>query len=209
MKFKTLNALIAGLVLSVSSVANAGILLSEDFDPIDSTNWSIINGEVLGTPSNEFYDGNALYFEGSGIRAASTNSYDLSTGGILSFVLKIGGSDDTSTFEDAEAGEDVAIQYSLSNGDWTDLLVIDTEDTGYSGVWGEVSINLTGLTSDTSFRWVQISHSGSVFDNWAIDNVQLINNIGPSSITVPEPTTIAILGLALIGLASRRFKKQS
>ena len=39
--------------------------------------------------------------------------------------------------------------------------------------------------------------------------IATINDIAPGvTIDVPEPSTLAIFGLALVGLASRRFKKQ-
>jgi hypothetical protein len=38
---------------------------------------------------------------------------------------------------------------------------------------------------------------------WAVDNVVINDNV-----SVPEPTTLAIFALGIMGLASRRFKKQ-
>jgi hypothetical protein len=212
MKFKFLNIALTSLVLSATSlvnVANAGLLLDEDFDPITSSDWTISNGSVLGSPSGEFFDGNALHFTGTGTRSAETNEYDVSGGGVLSFMLKIGGPLDTSTFEDADSGEDVAIQYSVANGSWNNLLVIDTEDALYRDTWGLVSLNLSGsaLSTNTKFQWVQLAHSNSIYDNWAIDNVQLVDNNGPQSTSVPEPTSLAILALGLLGLTSRKLKK--
>ena len=58
------------------------------------------------------------------------------------------------------------------------------------------------MTSNTRFQWSQVTHSGTAFDNWAIDNVKLTNNA-----SVPEPSTLAIFALGLMGLVSRRFKR--
>jgi len=212
MKFKFLNIALTSLVLTATSlvnIANAGLLLDEDFDPITASDWTISNGTVLGSPTDEFLDGNALHFNGVGDRSAITNEYDLTSGGIISFMLKIGGPDDTNTFEDADSGEDVAIQYSAANGSWVDLLVIDTEDSLYRDTWGQVSLTLSGaaLSTNTKFQWVQLDHSGTTFDNWAIDNVQLFDNNATQS--VPEPSSLAILALGMIGLVSRKLKKQS
>ncbi len=206
---KFLNAAFISLSLlttSLVNVANAGLILEEDFDPITSADWTLSNGTVLGNPASEFYSQNALHFNGSGTRSATTNAFDMTTGGLLSFMLKIGGSNDTALFEDADAGEDVLIQYSTNGGSWVNLQVIDTEDASYKDAWGMVSLSITGsaMSNNTKFQWIQASHSGNNWDNWAIDNVSLSNNVN-----VPEPTTFAIFALGMLGLASRRFMKKS
>jgi hypothetical protein len=129
----------------------------------------------------------------------------MTTGGLLSFMLKIGGSMDTSTFEDADSGEDVLIQYATNGGAWVDLQVIDTEDSNYKDTWGMVNISITGdaMSNDTKFQFVQARHSGSNWDNWAIDNVSLSNN---ASVDIPEPSTFAIFALGMMGLVSCRVK---
>ncbi len=206
---KFLNAAFISLSLLTSclvNVANAGLILEEDFDPITSADWTLSNGSVLGNPASEFYSLNALHFNGSGTRSATTNAFDMTTGGLLSFMLKIGGTNDTALFEDADAGEDVLIQYSTNGGSWTNLQVIDTEDATYKDTWGMVNLSITGaaMSNNTKFQWIQASHSGNNWDNWAIDNVSLTNNVN-----VPEPTTFAIFALGMLGLASRRFMKKS
>jgi hypothetical protein len=69
-----------------------------------------------------------------------------------------------------------------------------------------VNISITGdaMSNDTKFQFVQARHSGSNWDNWAIDNVSLSNN---TSVDVPEPSTFAIFALGMMGLVSRRVKK--
>ncbi|PCI53910.1 MAG: hypothetical protein COB45_09405 [Gammaproteobacteria bacterium] len=206
---KFLNTAFISLILSTSffvNIASAGLILEEDFDPITSSNWTLSNGSVLGNPVSEFFSLNALHFDGNGTRSATTNAYDMTTGGLLTFMLKIGGSNDTATFEDADAGEDVLIQYAANGGSWIDLLVIDTEDLNYKDTWGMVNISITGaaMSNSTKFQWVQATHSGNNWDNWAIDDVKLSNNVN-----VPEPSTFAILALGMLGLASSRVKKKA
>lgn len=205
---KLLKAAFISLICSTSFFANAGLILDEDFDPITQEDWTLSNASVLGNPASEFFSLNALHFNGSGTRSATTNAFDMSTGGLLSFMLKIGGANDTAVFEDADAGEDVLIQYSANNGSWTNLQVIDTEDLNFKDNWGQVNLDIAGLamSSNTKFKWTQARHSGNNWDNWAIDNVQLSNNV---SVDVPEPSTFAIFALGLLGLASRKLKKKS
>jgi len=205
MKFKFLKAALAGLIFTSSCIVNlasAGLILDENFDPITPTDWTILGGFVLGTPSSEFFDGNALYFNGASTRSATTNSYDLTSGGIFSFMLKIGAG--SGLFENADGGEDIALQYTTNGVSFSNLLVLDTEDVLYRGTWGNVSFAIDAssavASTTTAFRIAQLQHSGSSFDRWAIDDVQLSTN-------VPEPSTLVIFSLGIIGLASRRFNK--
>ena len=85
------------------------------------------------------------------------------------------------------------------------MLVVDTEDLIYKDAWGKVDLSITGLamSNNTKFKWIQARHSGNNWDNWAIDDVKLSNNVN-----VPEPSTFAIFALGMVGLASRKFKKE-
>ncbi|MEL6440719.1 MAG: hypothetical protein AAFQ80_15865 [Cyanobacteria bacterium J06621_8] len=75
--------------------------------------------------------------------------------------------------ENADAGEDVALEYSIDDGtQWQRIAIYDTEDyTNWTGI--SESIPLDAQTDSTLFRWTQIAHSGSRFDNWALDNIQI------------------------------------
>ncbi|MEW6470610.1 MAG: hypothetical protein AB1458_16995, partial [Bacteroidota bacterium] len=91
---------------------------TDDFDPgLDAALWdSIFNG----TPSTNCgsVSGNAFYFDGTGIRSASTVSLNVSAGGNVSFQLKIGTG--TAPCENADIGEDVVLEYSINGGNtWT------------------------------------------------------------------------------------------
>lgn len=59
MNIKFLKAAIIGAAFTISSVANAGLIFSDNFDPISTANWTVSNARVLGDGITEFYDGNA------------------------------------------------------------------------------------------------------------------------------------------------------
>jgi len=190
---------------------SAATVLNESFDPMSAANWSVSNGVVLGTGSSEFFDGNALYFNGNGNRNrnAYTSGFDLSSGGDISFRLKVGGPNDTRLFEDADNGEDILFNYSTDNGaSWLNLFTFDTENTLYRDTWGLATFVLTGsaLTSNTMFQWEQARHSGSGWDHWAIDNVVIQNKV---SSNVPEPSPLTLLVLSLLGLLAIKYQKKS
>ena len=55
---------------------------------------------------------------------------------------------------------------------------------------------------------VVIDRNGSS-DFYGFDYAMLSDRVGDETFDVPEPSTLAIFALGMIGLASRRFKKQS
>ncbi len=201
-KFKWLgiSAVLASAL--ITNNATAGLIVDDNFDTLDTTTWTVEGGSVKGAPVAEFLSGNALHFDGNSTRSAVTSTLDLSTGGLLSFMLKIGGANDTSTFEQADGGEDILIEYS-NDGElsWNNLKLIDTLDVMYSDVWGSVSIEMLSdaANATTQFRISQVDHSGTNYDNWAIDNVQISNFA-----SVSEPSAFMILVLGLAGLVARR-----
>ncbi|BCG66098.1 MAG: hypothetical protein methR_PLP0020 (plasmid) [Methyloprofundus sp.] len=201
-------------VFLLAGSVNAATLLDENFDPINASDWTISNGGVRGAGNSEFFDGNALHFNGSGSRNANTIGFDLSSGGDVSFRLKIGGPNDTRFFEDADNREDILFNYSIDNGSsWVNLFTFDTENPLYRDTWGLANFVLTSAasTANTMFQWEQARHSGRRYDHWAIDDVVINNNIlsGGNTSAVPEPSVIAFLGLSLLGLAGMQHQKKS
>jgi hypothetical protein len=170
--------------------------LIENFDPIVAGQWTIVGGAVdvvCGSVS-----GNALYFNGAGTRSATTNNLNVLTGGTIDFYLNI--SNGTTPCEMADAGEEVVLEYSIDNGlTW---VIINTYATGgvYAAFTAVSEIIPSGAqTNATMFRWRQISNSGSTFDNWSLDDIQInsaSNNYtylwtpaaGLSNTTIPNPT---------------------
>ena len=151
--------------------------LSDNFDPaIDPSVWtSVVGGyESVNCLS---VSGNALYFDGATTRTTETVDANVAGGGSVDFWLKIGSS--TGTCEDADAGEEVDLDYSINGGvSWVN---INTYLTTAYAVFTAITepIPAGAQTGATRFRWNQINHSGTCCDHWAIDDV-VINTIGDS-----------------------------
>lgn len=149
-------------------------VLSTDFnDGIDDSLFVEVGNAIV---SDRFPDGDdALFFiggaRGDASRFATTQGVDVADGGTVEFDLIF--SNGGNGGDNAELGEDVALEYSLDGGQtFEQLAVFDTEDfTNFTRV--SVDIVSTAQSASTQFRFQQLSHSGSVFDNFAIDNIEI------------------------------------
>ena len=146
--------------------------IAENFEDINSSQWFAINGGEVN--SNFGGDGKSLFFTGGKYnddsRQLTTTGLNVSNGGTISFDLIFGNSSNGG--ENADAGEDVALEFSLDGNSWQEIAIYDTEAfTTWTGI--SESIPLEAQTVDTQFRWLQVAHSGSSFDNWALDNISI------------------------------------
>jgi Zn-dependent metalloprotease/plastocyanin len=183
----TLSAVIGSCVDSISSTLviknngrgtlswnwpGANISVTDDFDPgVDNSVWQAITGGVATNSCGSFSAPNALYFDGSNNRQATTNPINTVSGGTINFYLEI--SNGTAPCERADSGEDVVLSYSANGGiTWIN---IKTYFTGSYNSFTPISeiIPVGAKTNATLFKWSQPSHSGSGCDNWSIDDVSI------------------------------------
>ncbi|WP_159822808.1 PEP-CTERM sorting domain-containing protein [Colwellia sp. 20A7] len=162
MNVKMLKAAFAGLVLSVSGFANAG-LISVVFDV---TNFDDEIGSFSGTDVNN------------------------------DFILSL---DELSAFN-----------WTSSNHGYVIDEVSDLDGFGdfdlLTNTWIDNGIGWVNSSNDAYYTWN--NRSNSISSSWAQIDIVSVNSVGPvSSVNVPEPSTLAIFALGIIGLASRRFKK--
>ncbi|MGK7895708.1 MAG: cadherin domain-containing protein [Xenococcus sp. (in: cyanobacteria)] len=149
------------------------IVVADDLDlTIDNSQWSSVGNSLINSNFSGS-NGNSLFFTGGSYQDSSryvtTNGVDVSNGGEIYFDLIFGTSSNGG--ENADAGEDVVLEYSTDNGaSWVEINLYDTEAyTSWTGI--NESIPLDAQTNDTEFRWLQVTHSGSSFDNWGLDNI--------------------------------------
>ncbi len=145
----------------------------DDFDPgINNPIWDTIQNGTADTGCGSV-SGNALYFDGSGTRAATTIGLSLGDGAEINFSLKIGTESFGSTCENSDAGEDVVLEYSTDGGtNFNVLATYDSEDfADFTAITEEVPCE--AQTSSTILRWRQLANSGSGFDNWALDDISV------------------------------------
>lgn len=165
----------------------------DDFEPdVDLSQWSafggVIGSTVLATNTGgSISPPNSLWFGASGSRFATTVPIDASGGGSVSFWLRLGNG--LSPWETVDLPvEGIVLEYSVNGGStWANIV---TCDTPAFFDWTQVSntIPVGARTSNTLFRWRQLSNSGSGYDQWALDDVRI--DAGPAStLTLSVPAT--------------------
>ena len=87
----------------------------DDFNGLGTNGalWSNISGGVQNADCGSL-DGNALKFSAAGTRSATTNDFNTTAGGDIFFYLKFGTGG--APCENADAGEDVRLEYSNNGG---------------------------------------------------------------------------------------------
>jgi hypothetical protein len=208
MNNKFLKMAFAGLVLSVSGFANATII------NVDLT----FDGSVLSLDVGSDTPG------GSSLIAGDSVFVDLyAAGGDFWWVdFDYGPQLFPLTFATNEAGDRIGNVFSEFFLNGLSVLTISELGVAQSSVhigpqsWSIVAgisfdnivmqYDLVSSTTDTT-----ISIRDGIFETFGIPGNPIFNNgnISYNSASVPEPSTLAIFALGMIGLASRRFKKQS
>jgi hypothetical protein len=200
MKLKFLNTILAVLICSLSgliNVANAGLIFSEDFGSGNNRgalttldNWDVTRGNVdlWNFPT---FPGYSLDMDGSNANATieTKSTFNFTPGNIYELSFSFG--------NNTHAG-------NVLNFTFTDPSIFN-ETLPISIAGTPPAINIVRqftVSSPTSAKLVFSEQGSASYGGSIIDDIQL------SYSQVPEPSTLAIFALGLIGLASRRFKQQ-
>lgn len=208
MKFKFLQTAIAGLMLSVSSAASAGVI---DID-------FIVDGNTFSQPwsvSNNSTDNVLLESFVFDLRPLSTYCYDIDSSDCNSSAgvafTPDSGSAATGFVNATVTNEPGGLNYydflQINFSDFgqgeTFSWDIDVDSTNHVSVYGNELIGSTAYAQmsdgNTYFGSLEAIVGNSDASRFVISSVIATD--------VPEPTTLAIFALGLMGLASRRVKK--
>lgn len=204
MKFKTLKLALAGLIISVSSLTN-----------VANAHLIAFGWKDLGNGSIEMYgqhwhgDQNSPYSDNGGVRigvwnnALSAANQDTASWQLFQWTSLINNMGGNTAQNDALVTAGTLDGYAIDPGHWSDSSAENDWFVTSPLVLGNGSWGLftgTGCCVDT------MSYAG-LFTLTGIESVK--DGTGPGNVGVPEPSTFAIFALGMIGLASRRFKKES
>ena len=201
-------SIVVQVILLCSGTAKAEILFSDNFDPINSSQWTLTSTVgARGAGQAGFDFGNALHFAGYGTRSATTVPLDLTTGETIEFDFRGGNEDiDGSLYwEDVDLGEDAVLEYSTDGTNFTVLDTLDLfqfRDDSPTTTWLKytATIPAAARTTATQFRWRQLSHNGWRWDEWGIDNVVILSNS-------PEPSAWVLFAITGIVFVFRRTRR--
>ncbi len=226
MKFKFLNIALVSVVLTVSSFANATLIKftyeSVSFDSVKNNIDSVQNNNDIDNPTfltTDTISGTIIVrLDGELIEGTfydtrdnlEIESYEF-TAGQLVLTEAAGFSDGNFVFYFGNDAEYSFQRLSLTQGEYaaigdvkTKLYIHETGTWSYAerrtcSGWKRDGVTCTALDRFVD-PWV-----------WRTDTLGIEGlGIGSWSATkVPEPSTLAIFALGMIGFASRRFKKQS
>lgn len=234
MNMNMLKSAIAGLILSTSTFANASLIDLNAWSGTSGGNW-VVDGS--GTSVLQTINGQPTYFlsDNNYINKKFDGTFGVETTGdddFIGFVFGYNSNNDFLLFDwkqGNQAGAESGFTLSKISGSdvdyWnhtdSDITVLASDYAGNNG-WADNTVYDFSLDFTTTGIKIDINGtnifdvSGSFnsgkfgFYNYSQSQVRYTGfeeEISPSAI--PEPSTFAIFALGMIGLVSRRFKKQS
>ena len=236
MNTKMLKTAVAGLVLSVSSFANADLIDLNTWTPTSGGTWTV---DGSGTSVLQTINGDPTYFLSNTdyINTQFEGTFGVETSGdddFIGFAFGYNNSNDFLLFDWKQGNQTWSGDYAPSGftlskisgssvNHWdhsgTDITVLASDYSGNNG-WAdntvyEFSLDFTttgikiGIDGTNIFDVSGVFNSGKFgFYNYSQSLVRYTGFTEEVSQSVPEPSTLAIFALGIMGLAARRFKKQ-
>ena len=228
MKFKFLKTALVSTVLVVSSFANAGLIIaSGDSNINDSLNTQFFNSlfggqEVIGRNGslNTWATNNWGAFATSTATSYTTTS-SISSSLSADWVILGSGSTITASefsFLDSFVNDGGNLWVVGEASGYTAINAVATSVLNHFNTGMNISEATVYATGTASSEAILLGGGPSFKVNWASyitggtalysdNNGAIISSFNTTS--VPEPSTLAIFALGIMGLAARRFKKQA
>ncbi|HRO98259.1 MAG TPA: hypothetical protein PLN54_02370 [Flavobacteriales bacterium] len=148
-------------------------LAQDQFNTANGPLWFTVQGGSISNACGST-SGTALYFNGAGQRLAQTLPLNTTGGGQVRFALKI--ANGAAPCDDADAGEDVVLEYSTNNGISWSMMATYAENAypNFTSIIATIPAPAQG--ANVSFRLRQLANSGAGQDNWVIDDFLVARN---------------------------------
>jgi len=200
MKLKALKAALLGLVMAVSSFANAGLI------------YDIQNSKLMGVSGIELY--------GQVYNVQFGHSCETMYNGCDANMFTFTTSDDAvaalSALYSQALKDDVIVEGVEYDFDTKTNLIFSIEAGNFAGIWlpfaqdGQNATSAYGWHLQYDNDWFLAQPNAVYSTDWGLrngydDGYAVFTKW--EKIDVPEPSTLAIFALGMIGLALRRFKK--
>ncbi len=196
MKFKSFSSTVMGILLSACclfNVANAGLIYS------DTNILGADNIEVNGTFYQvEFIDGTCDVVFGNCDSKTQITLFDVAFYNVAFTQFKTMFDTDVNPLRDIlPLSGTTSKPYNYA---WTPIFHVS--GTTYNAISIGIDLNGTSVRSPSNVGWSNSDttvYTSEVFARWSV----------MEAAQVPEPSTIAMFALSILGLASSRFKKKS
>jgi len=202
MNIKMLKAASAGLILSVSSFANAGLITSANDSALQGAEFIDFQTFAVGNYNSLDFNGGSFESNGAGNNYEISDSWNEYNDGQDRAFANWGDSNPFVLRFDSDVTA-FGLTIGAINSNWS-FALFDASDVlldSFSILNGCCESRYIGF-AENNIRYIQFSPT---YDRAAFDSLSFINS---ETQPVPEPSTLAIFALGIMGLASRRFKKQ-
>ncbi|HBY87932.1 MAG TPA: hypothetical protein DEO86_18925 [Colwellia sp.] len=230
MKFKFLNTAITSIILSVSAltnVASAGLITLDTSNVIGSTtpyDSRFFAENILDNQTGVITENNQNPSDAEGGYWLNPNNgtadawitIDLGQAYVIDF-MELFNTHNAQYFDrgtgDFRILASNSVMLSGSMGfdlAGTESVLIDSTLLAESGAQSDpLTAQNFAVSNTNAFRYIQFNADSVAVGGSACcgTNVYGLNEIRVSAVEVPEPSTLAIFALGMIGFASRRFKK--
>ncbi|NMP33165.1 PEP-CTERM sorting domain-containing protein [Thalassotalea sp. M1531] len=209
MKNKILKGLVAGAILAISGIANAGLIVNVDnvgSNLVFSWSGSVNLDSTLGLQDSNRsfstrYDRQS-FFRIAGQDQSGLDDYNL-------FFTSIPNWDSIGTnvtlLSGTVAGEGLFFEQSSSPSSSTNQLWLSDGYISNSSIIGSMTFLNTNIASAGfnigSYTWAW--ENQGVSDSLTLN----VNSASSGGQGIPEPTTLAIFALGLLGITTRKLKK--
>jgi len=219
MKFKFLITAMATLFVGFMSIGSASATtIPFDISLVADNDFAIFSGDSTNI-NHLMYQNNDTWMDQ--IAGLSTLNFTLAAGDDTFYVLAMGGGGPQENLSGVFNGVNIASLSVLMSSNLAPNLngynLADVEAGTYNATLSDVQTASSTATwgaptLDSAQTVILRSGFGSGF-KFSTGNAHLFSfnavDVGLEVTTVPEPSTLAIFALGIIGFASRRFKKQS
>jgi len=211
MKFKILNVLFILAIMFISSLANAGLISRLGglayYDDVADLTW-LADANYAKT-SGYSYDGRMTWVDANswavGLNVGGNNNWRLAD--TLRFDVSCNTQTTFASYGDWCAGSEMGSLFYSALGTVTGQVYVDRADGPFKNIQDFTYWSATQRSSGNTLVFDMNSGRTGFDHEYARNNAWAVQT-GDVAKTVPEPSTLAIFVLGMVGLASRRFRNR-